>query len=51
MATICINNGIDVNVIAKILGHSSSRTTLDIYAHLLDDTVSKEKDKLNDIFK
>jgi integrase len=51
MATICINNGIDVNVIAKILGHSTIKTTLTIYAQFLTETVSKEKDKLNDIFK
>ena len=51
MATICINNGIDINIIAKILGHSTSRTTLSIYAHLLNDTVLNAKDKLNDIFK
>lgn len=51
MATICINNGIDINIIAKILGHSTSRTTLSIYAHLLNDTVLSAKDKLNDIFK
>lgn len=50
MATICINHGIDVNVIAKILGHSTTKTTLSVYAHLMTDTVSKEKDRLNDIF-
>lgn len=51
MATICINNGVDINIIAKILGHTTTRTTLSIYAHLQDDTVAKEKDKLNDIFQ
>lgn len=51
MATICINNGIDVNVIAKILGHSTIKTTVSIYAQFLNESVSKEKDKLNDIFK
>jgi site-specific recombinase XerD len=51
MATICINNGINVNIIAKMLGHSTSRTTLYVYAHLLNDTVVNEKDRLNEIFK
>lgn len=51
MATICINNGVDVNIIAKILGHSTVSTTLSVYAHLLNDTISKEKDRLNNIFK
>lgn len=51
MATICINNGIDVNIIAKMLGHTTTRTTLSVYAHFLNETVLKEKDKLNDIFK
>lgn len=51
MATICLNNGIDVNIIAKMLGHTTTRTTLSVYAHFLNETVLKEKDKLNDIFK
>lgn len=50
MATICLNNGIDINVIAKILGHSSTRITLSTYAQLLNSTVVNEGNKLNNIF-
>lgn len=50
MATICLNNGIDINVIAKILGHSSTRITLSTYAQLLNSTVANEGNKLNNIF-
>lgn len=39
MATILINNGVGLPVIAKILGHSSTKITESIYAQVLDKTV------------
>lgn len=41
-ATILLNEGLDMETVAKILGHSSPRITRSIYAKLLDDTVAKK---------
>ena len=49
-ATICINNMIDINVIAKMMGHSSTRITLSTYAHMQNNTVLQQRDILNKIF-
>lgn len=46
MATILLNKGINPDVIAKILGHSSSRVTLKVYAQMLDTTVQDNADKI-----
>lgn len=35
-ASLMIDGGVPVEVVSKILGHKSIRTTLDIYGHLLD---------------
>ena len=40
-ATLLLNTGVDMEVVAKILGHSSSKITREVYAKLLDDTVYK----------
>ncbi|MBQ5971870.1 MAG: tyrosine-type recombinase/integrase [Prevotella sp.] len=45
-ATILLNEGVDMEVVAKILGHSSIRETRDTYAKLLDTTVAKEMAKV-----
>lgn len=37
-ATILLNEGVDMEIVAKILGHSSTRITRSVYAKLLDDT-------------
>ncbi|MBR4854168.1 MAG: site-specific integrase [Alistipes sp.] len=42
LATIMLNNGISLPSIAKILGHSNTRITEDIYAEMLDKTVIDE---------
>lgn len=41
-ATILLNKGVDMETVAKILGHSSTRITRSIYAKLLDDTIAKK---------
>ena len=38
-ATILLNEGISMQIVAKICGHSSTRITEEIYAKLLDETV------------
>lgn len=49
-ATILLNEGINMQIVAKICGHSSTRITEEIYAKLLDETVvdaiQEVKDKL-----
>lgn len=40
-AMICLNNGMSVEVLAKILGHSDIKTT-QIYAAIVQDTVTKQ---------
>ena len=49
-ATLLLNEGIDMRIVSKICGHSSTRITEMIYAKLLDETVvnavKKVKDKL-----
>lgn len=49
-ATILINNGIELPVIAKILGHSTTKTTERIYAQMLDTTVVDNADKIRQAF-
>ena len=50
-ATLLINKGIDINVIARILGHASTRITLSTYAHFMNSTVKSNREKINNIFK
>ena len=38
-ATILLNMGVDMEVVAKILGHSNTKMTRAVYAKLLDETV------------
>ena len=38
-ATLLLNEGVDIKIVARICGHSSTRTTEQIYAKLLDETV------------
>lgn len=48
-ATIFLNNGCDINTVAKVLGHSSTRITEATYAELLPSTVQKQVLQLNNI--
>ena len=45
---ILLNSGMPVEVVAKVLGHSSSRTTEKAYAKILDRTVEQSYDRLMD---
>lgn len=38
-ATMLLNNGVDMRIISRICGHSSTRITEQVYARLLDETV------------
>ena len=38
-ATILLNEGVDLKVVSKICGHSSTRMTEQVYAKLLDETI------------
>ena len=38
-ATLLLNDGMSMEVVAKVLGHSSTRITRQVYAKLLDETV------------
>lgn len=44
-ATLLINNGIRLDVVAKTLGHSNTRITSTIYAHLQTNTIINEVGK------
>lgn len=45
-ATILLNSGINMEVVAKVLGHSSTRQTRETYAALLKDTLISEMGKV-----
>lgn len=47
-ATILLNAGVDMETVAKILGHSSTRITRQIYAKLMDKTVAEKMAKVNE---
>lgn len=40
-ATLLLNEGVDMRIVSKICGHSSSKITEQVYAKLLDETVVK----------
>lgn len=45
-ATLLLNEGVDMKVVAKICGHSSTRITEQVYAKLLDETVVEALHKI-----
>ena len=45
MATICIQNGIDVKTVSEKLGHSSVEITLQLYVHSTEDTQNAANEK------
>ena len=49
-ATVMINNGIDLPIIARILGHSNTKITETIYATLKDQTVVNNVDRIKQAF-
>lgn len=50
-ATLLLNNGVDMEVVARILGHSSTKQTRETYAKLLDDTIIREMSKFEEKMK
>lgn len=45
-ATLLLNAGVSMDVVAKVLGHSSTALTKKIYAKMLEETVVREMDKV-----
>lgn len=45
-ATLLLNSGVDIEIVAKILGHSSTRITREVYAKLLDETIADAMKKI-----
>ena len=41
-ATILLNAGVPMDIVARVLGHSNSEITRKVYAKLLDETVARE---------
>lgn len=41
-ATVLLNAGVDMETVARVLGHSSTKVTRSTYARLLDDTVVRK---------
>lgn len=41
VATELLNNGVEMIVVSRILGHESIQTTVDLYGHLLDESRKK----------
>lgn len=50
-ATVMINNGIDLPIIAKILGHSSTKITEKVYASVREKTIIDNADRIAEAFK
>ena len=48
-ASLLLANKVEANVAAKILGHSSIKTTLDIYTHFNNDKVNEAITKLDNL--
>ena len=40
-ATLLLNDGLEMEVVSKVLGHSTTKITRQVYAKLLDDTIVK----------
>lgn len=45
-ATLLLNSGAEMEIVSKVLGHSSTKITREVYAKLLDDTVAKAMEKM-----
>ncbi len=49
-ATRCVENGMPLQVLKTILGHSSLAMTADLYSHVLPDTKAEEMQKIANLF-
>ena len=45
-ATLLLNAGVGEEIVAKVLGHSTTKITKRVYAKLLDETVAREMEKI-----
>lgn len=45
-ATLLLNSGVDMEIVSKVLGHSSTTMTRNVYAKLLDETVADAMSKV-----
>lgn len=45
-ATLLLNSGVDMEIVSRVLGHSSTRMTRMIYAKLLDETIADAMSKI-----
>ena len=45
-ATLLLNSGVEMEVVSRVLGHSSTRMTRMIYAKLLDETIAEAMEKM-----
>ena len=50
-ATLLLNSGARMEIVSKVLGHSSIKITHDVYAKLLDDTVAEEMARFEQMLK
>ena len=50
-ATRCLESGIDIVTVSKILGHADSRITANTYSHLLPEYQKKEIAKISPLFQ
>ncbi|MFR7718717.1 MAG: site-specific integrase [Lachnospiraceae bacterium] len=48
-ATRALEQGMQMKTLQKILGHSTLAMTMDLYSHVLENTLEKEMQKLSDI--
>lgn len=48
-ATLMLNNGVDVLVASKRLGHAKPSITLDVYGHLLSSAQDEVADKMDSL--
>lgn len=49
-ATRCAEQGMPLQVLKTILGHSSLSMTADLYSHVMEDTKQKEMQKIINLF-
>lgn len=48
-ASNCIANGMNPKTLQRILGHSSLQMTMDLYCHVLDETIAKEMSSISEM--
>ncbi len=48
-ATMLLNSGADMEIVSKVLGHSSTKITREVYAKLLDETVGDAMAKFEEL--